>query len=103
MKIKDIQDAMNEVKEKTGRFCTFKISTKDNCKVFETYISTGYKNIDHQPYSYHLSSEESLSRFKTFILDSQHDIAADLKAEKKRLTGLINAIDIKLYRAGKQP
>ena len=91
MKIKDIQDAMSEVEDKTGRYCHFKISNQEKFRRFETYISLTQQEEEdggHNPFVGYANPTEALNRFEMYVVDRKHEVIEQLEREKNRLLNI---------------
>ncbi len=96
MYIKEIKDAMEDVKQKTGLHCRFAIqTTEDPARAYETYIAATEEE-ERDCFLYFGSPGGALQRFKDFVEDNSIEVRAGLKREEERLLFMLSLVHEKI-------
>lgn len=96
----EIQELMEQVRKRSGNYCTFTIKTKtdgDHGNSFATYIAASSDDPKYMPcHLAHKSMEEAEGRFRNYMVDCKTEVRAMLENDKARWEGLVAEINDQL-------
>jgi len=96
MNVFEIQELMEQVRKRSGNYCTFTISTSTDGEPFSTYISPGSESPPAPSHLKHESMQEVEARFSNYMVDCKTEVRESLEKDKARWEELIAEINEQL-------